>query len=64
LARGQAADFQALWADLQARDARDTARATAPLRPSADAQLLDNTDVGIEASVQQVLAWWEQKLTP
>ncbi len=64
LARGQAADFQALWADLQARDARDTARATAPLRPAADAQLLDNTDVGIEASVQQVLAWWEQKLAP
>lgn len=39
-------------ADLRARDARDAARATAPLRPADDAVLLDTTDLGIDAAVE------------
>ena len=39
-------------ADLRARDARDAARAAAPLRPADDAVLLDTTDLGIDAAVE------------
>jgi cytidylate kinase len=42
-ARGEAADLAALRADLQARDERDAARASAPMKPAADAVRLDTT---------------------
>jgi 3-phosphoshikimate 1-carboxyvinyltransferase len=46
---------------LEARDARDTSRSVAPLKPAQDAMLLDNSDLGIEQSVVQVLDWWQSK---
>jgi 3-phosphoshikimate 1-carboxyvinyltransferase len=46
---------------LKMRDHRDTTRAIAPLKPAEDALLLDNSDMGIEPSVQQVLSWWQGK---
>jgi 3-phosphoshikimate 1-carboxyvinyltransferase len=46
---------------LQERDARDTSRVHAPLKPAEDAQLLDNTTLSIEQSVDQVLNWWQSK---
>ncbi|MFC7703185.1 (d)CMP kinase [Plastorhodobacter daqingensis] len=39
--------------DLRARDARDTARATAPLRPAADAVLIDTTELSIDTAVEK-----------
>ncbi len=63
LQRGEPADYAALLADLQARDARDTQRATAPLKPAVDAIEMDNTHLSIEDSVNQVLSWWEQRLS-
>ncbi len=51
-----------LLADLQARDARDTQRTTAPLKPAQDAKSLDNSSLSIEESVNQVLAWWLEVL--
>ncbi|MDI9330199.1 MAG: bifunctional 3-phosphoshikimate 1-carboxyvinyltransferase/cytidylate kinase [Alphaproteobacteria bacterium] len=62
LQRGQAADYSALLADLQARDARDIQRSAAPLRAAADALDLDNTGLSIDDSVNQLLAWWEERL--
>ncbi len=50
LARGETASREAILADIRARDARDQARAAAPLRPAPDAILLDTTDLDIEAS--------------
>jgi cytidylate kinase len=41
--RGEPADVAAILADLQRRDARDSERAASPLRPAADAVLLDTT---------------------
>jgi cytidylate kinase len=41
---------------MQARDARDTARAVAPLKPAPDALLLDTTHMDIASAVQAVLA--------
>jgi cytidylate kinase len=38
------------------RDKRDSTRATAPLRPAADAVLLDNSSLNLEEVVQKILA--------
>jgi 3-phosphoshikimate 1-carboxyvinyltransferase len=61
ISKGIPANIDSLRADLEARDARDANRAVAPCRPADDALLLDNSDLSIEDSVQQVLAWWEQR---
>jgi cytidylate kinase len=50
LARGEAASLETILADIHARDARDQARASAPLRPAPDAALLDTTDLDIETA--------------
>ena len=46
--------------DLEARDARDMSREHAPLKPADEALLLDNSDLSIEKSVDQVIAWWQE----
>ena len=53
--KGISASLTALVADMQARDARDSGRAVAPLQPAPDALLLDTTELGVEAAVQAVL---------
>ena len=50
-----------LRADLEARDARDMQRATAPLHAAQDALLLDNSDTTVDDAVAQVLSWWEKR---
>ncbi|MGI9216588.1 MAG: bifunctional 3-phosphoshikimate 1-carboxyvinyltransferase/cytidylate kinase [Hydrogenophaga sp.] len=59
ISKGVSANIDDLLADLKMRDHRDTTRAIAPLKPAEDAKLLDNSDMGIEPSVQQVLGWWQ-----
>jgi 3-phosphoshikimate 1-carboxyvinyltransferase len=59
ISKGNTATLDALCADLQARDARDMSRSTAPLMPAQDARLLDNSDLSVEESVHQVLGWWQ-----
>lgn len=61
ISKGISATLPALRADLEARDARDSNRAVAPLRPAEDALLLDNSGQTVEESVAQVLGWWEEK---
>ncbi|MFN3544432.1 MAG: (d)CMP kinase [Thiobacillus sp.] len=60
--KGNSASLSALVADMQARDARDTARAVAPLKPAPDALLLDTTHMDIESAVQAVLEHYRSKL--
>ena len=62
ISKGIPASLADLRADLEARDARDRGRSTAPLKPAEDALLLDNSLVSIDASVQQVVDWWEARL--
>lgn len=57
-ARGETADLDLLTKDLEERDRRDRERAEAPLKPAADARLLDTTEMGIEEAVKKVLDWW------
>jgi 3-phosphoshikimate 1-carboxyvinyltransferase len=61
ISKGIPAKIDSLLTDLQERDARDTNRAHAPLKPAEDAVLLDNTDLGIDESIQLVLSWWQGK---
>ena len=61
ISKGIPANIDSLRADLEARDARDQNRSVSPCKPAVDALLLDNSDLGIEESVQQVLAWWQQR---
>ena len=64
ISKGIDATISTLCADLEARDARDTNRSIAPLRPAQDARLLDNSFLSIEESVIQVLNWWQGKQFP
>ena len=43
-------------ADVEARDARDSGRDTAPLKPAQDAVLLDTSLLAIDAAVDQAIA--------
>jgi|CXWL01.1.fsa_nt_gi 3-phosphoshikimate 1-carboxyvinyltransferase len=61
ISKGIPANIETLRADLEARDTRDRNRAVAPCKPAQDAVLLDNSDLSIEDSVQQVLDWWQQR---
>jgi 3-phosphoshikimate 1-carboxyvinyltransferase len=58
ISKGISANIDSLRSALEARDARDRSRTSAPLQPAADAMLLDNSALSIEASVEQVLGWW------
>jgi 3-phosphoshikimate 1-carboxyvinyltransferase len=62
ISKGIAATLDSLRADLEARDARDSSRSTAPLKSAQDARLLDNSDMTVQASVDQVLEWWQGML--
>ena len=54
LEKGFDANLRDLVNDIQARDDRDMNRSVAPLRPAQDALVLDSTDLGIEAVLQNV----------
>ena len=60
ISKGIPANIDSLLADLRARDERDTQRTTAPLKAAEDALTLDNSSLTIEASVTQVLDWWQR----
>ncbi len=61
ISKGISATLAALRADLEARDARDSSRSNAPLKPAQDARLLDNSNLTVEESVTLVLNWWQGK---
>lgn len=54
--KGIHANLAQILADIEARDARDMQRSTAPLRQSSDALLLDTSDMTIAQAVESVLA--------
>ena len=61
-AKGGSASFNEILADIEIRDARDMKRADSPLKPAADAHLLDTSEMDIEAAFQAAKALIEQKL--
>lgn len=53
--RGEDADPDAVRAEIERRDERDSSRAAAPLRPAPDAVEVDTTGLSIEAAVARVV---------
>ena len=53
---GEPADEAAILADILRRDERDRSRAVAPLKPAAEAVVLDTTTLNVEAAVAAAVA--------
>jgi cytidylate kinase len=53
--KGESVNLAALLEDIRARDARDSARAVAPLVPAPDAVVIDSTALDLEQVFQRVL---------
>jgi CMP/dCMP kinase len=62
-ARGGTADFAEILADIERRDARDIGREDSPLRPAADAHLLDTSEMSIETAFLTAKAFIEEALS-
>jgi cytidylate kinase len=58
--KGNSVTLDSLLRDIRERDARDSSRAAAPLKPAADAIILDTTGLTIEAGVAFVLARYRE----
>ncbi len=54
--QGISASLDRLLKEIEARDTRDENRAISPLRPAADAVLVDSTDLSIDQVVQRIAA--------
>ncbi len=58
IAKGKNVIMLDLVRDLQARDQRDTERAIAPLKATADAHVLDTSEMDAQSAANCVLGWW------
>jgi cytidylate kinase len=61
--RGQTAIYQAVLEDLKQRDARDSQRAVAPLRPADDAFLLDTSALDADQALAAALSIISDRLS-
>lgn len=59
--KGIGANLHALSRDLEQRDARDAARAVAPLAPAPDALQLDTSERSIDEVVDVILGWCRER---
>lgn len=55
-AKGEAAEYDKVLADIRQRDEQDTHRAAAPLKKAADAVLVDTTDLDFDQSFEKMKA--------
>lgn len=58
--KGFPASMAALLRDLRDRDARDSNRAVAPLKPAEDALALDSSNLAVDEVVEQILRWYRE----
>jgi CMP/dCMP kinase len=56
--KGFPANIDTLWQELVERDARDSKRAVAPLKPAQGAKILDTSNLCIEQTVMTVIKWF------
>ncbi|SMF21185.1 (d)CMP kinase [Pseudogulbenkiania subflava] len=61
IGKGESANLQKIKQDIVDRDARDAARAVAPLRQEPDATLLDTTEMTIDQAVDAVVQWFKER---
>ena len=62
VAKGEKPDFDAVLADVNDRDYRDTHRAESPLRQAEDAIVIDNSRMTPDEQMQLVIRLFEEKL--
>jgi cytidylate kinase len=55
-AKGMGLVYGDVLADVEARDKRDSERATAPLKPAEDAVMLDTTDLTADAAIARAIS--------
>ncbi|MEW5965144.1 MAG: d(CMP) kinase [Pseudomonadota bacterium] len=60
--RGETEPFETVLADIRARDARDSGRGAAPLKMAPDADLLDTTELDIEAAFDAAVGLIKRKI--
>lgn len=61
-AKGGSGDLFAIQADIEMRDSRDSERSDSPLKPAADAHLLDTSEMDIDAAFSAAVAIVERIL--
>lgn len=59
--KGMDVNLRNLVQDIAARDARDTERSAAPLKPAADSVILDSTGLGINQVAERVLMLFQER---
>jgi len=59
--KGMDANLHALSRDLEQRDARDAARAVAPLAPAPDALQLDTSERSLDEVAEVILGWCRER---
>jgi len=62
LGRGVDIGYDAVLADIHARDARDTGRTEAPLLRATDAMLLDNSDMDVAEGIAAAIAFVAERV--
>lgn len=62
LQRGMKAHYEDVLADIQTRDARDSARDVAPLKQASDAILLDTTELDVDQAIAEAVRLVREKL--
>jgi cytidylate kinase len=62
--KGVSVNLDSLLHEITARDERDAGRAVAPLKPAADAVILDSTGMPITEVIERVLAVLPESLRP
>jgi cytidylate kinase len=62
LARGMPSHYDDVLAYIRARDERDSHREVAPLKPAADAIILDTTDLNVDAAVAEAIRLVEERV--
>ncbi|MEM7461557.1 MAG: (d)CMP kinase [Pseudomonadota bacterium] len=63
LSKNRDASYENILSDIRRRDARDMARSDSPLKPAADAHLIDTTSMDIETAFRTALAFVEEAKT-
>lgn len=61
IAKGQTVDFADVLRELVERDAADSGRAVAPLKPAEDAHIFDNSDYDFNGSVEYIINYITEK---
>ena len=64
LSRGMTAHYEDVLADIRSRDARDSSREVAPLKPAFDAIILDTSELDPDQAISEALVLVEERLRP